>query len=389
MISPAVASLCIYFIIFNVVVLVYHLIGYGLILWLLNTILGRKVSVSKELHEYPTVTILCPAFNEERDLDAKIQSFLKLDYPPEKIKMIVISDDSTDRTNEIASQYSDKRVQLLVQKPRRGKQAAHNLALSYIDSDYVLSTDATAIFEPQSLKLLMQAMRTDKRIGLVSGRLKLIKGDGRQSGEGLYIRYEGALRAMDSRFHSVLVAVGALFLIKTELFTYIHEGSADDFERTLQVLDKGYKAKFLEEAAVVETESEHAHEELSRKVRIITQQWYCIFRNLGVINPFKHPLISWMLLSHKVLRWLFFIPVILIWLLLMILAAYAWIWLLLFIVMTLGVALGAWELRLQARALHIPGMGIPAYFVAMLLASIIAFVNILKGKQFGTWDNTR
>ncbi len=223
----------------SVLTLFYHLFGYGIILMFLNWLLGRKAPIAKEISEYPSVTVICPAFNEERDIEAKIKSFLELDYPPDKVKMLVVSDDSTDKTNAIVESYRDQRVQLLLQKPRRGKQAAHNLALPHLDSDYVLSTDATAIFEPQSLKLLMQEMLSDPRIGLVSGRLKLVKGEGRQSGEGLYIRYESFLRELDSRFHSVLVAVGALFLIRRELFTKIDESSADDFERTLYVLDHG------------------------------------------------------------------------------------------------------------------------------------------------------
>lgn len=373
----------------SVLTLFYHLFGYGMILWLLNRIMGRKASTNREIADYPTVTILCPAYNEERDLDAKIQSFLQLDYPPEKVKLLVISDDSTDKTNAIAETYKDQRVQLLIQKPRRGKQAAHNLSLPYLDSDYVLSTDATAIFEPQSLMLLMQEMLSDPQIGLVSGKLKLVKGEGRQSGEGLYIRYESFLRDLDSRFHSVLVAVGALFLIRRELFTKIDESSADDFERTLYVLDKGYKAKFVGAAAVVEEETEHATEEQARKVRIITQEWYCVKRQPGVLNPFKHLTISWMLFSHKILRWLFFVPVILIWISLAVLSFTHTIYGLLFIFLTIALILGAWELQMQKRSRHIPLMGLPAYFVAMLAASIAAFVNYMKGKNYGIWETSR
>lgn len=373
----------------SIFLLTYHLFGYGLVLWILNRIFRRNSQTLNELTEYPTVSIICPAFNEERDIEAKIISYLNLDYPAEKLKLLVISDDSTDATNSIVESYKDQRVQLLVQKPRQGKQAAHNLALAHLDSDFVLSTDATAIFEPQSLKLLMREMLSDPRIGLVSGKLKLVKGSGRQSGEGLYIKYESFLRDLDSRFHSVLVAVGALFLIRRELFGPIDVNSADDFERTLFVLNQGFKAKFVGEAAVVEEETEHATEELARKVRIITQEWYCVQRNLGVLNPFKHPAVSWMLFSHKILRWLFFLPVIGIWVSLGILSGFHNILGLLFIFLTIALILGAWELSMQRRSKHIPLMGLPAYFVAMLIASIAAFGNYLRGKKYGVWDTQR
>jgi cellulose synthase/poly-beta-1,6-N-acetylglucosamine synthase-like glycosyltransferase len=141
---------------------------YGILIWILNKLLGRKDTSPRPLTDYPSITILCPAFKEERDIEAKIQSFLALDYPPEKIRMLVISDDSTDGTNEIVSRYADQRVSLLIQKPRRGHQAPHNLALPLIDSDLVLSTDATAIFEPGSVKLLAEILMSSPEIGMVS-----------------------------------------------------------------------------------------------------------------------------------------------------------------------------------------------------------------------------
>jgi len=373
----------------SVFYLAYHLFLYGILIWILNKLLGRKDTSPKALKDYPSITILCPAFNEERDIEAKIKSFLALDYPADKIRMLVISDDSTDGTNEIVNRYVDQRVSLLIQKPRRGKQAAHNLALPHIDSDLVLSTDATAIFESGSVKHLTEILMSSPQIGMVSGRLKLTTSGGKQSGEGLYIRYESFLRDLDSRYHSVLVSVGALFLIRRELFTEIAEDSADDFERTLYVLDKGYKVKFVKDAAVVEEETECATEELDRKVRIITQEWYCVRRHPGVLDPFKHTQISWMLFSHKVMRWLFFIPVILIWASSAILSINSFFYMIVFILLTTGLILGSMELRAQKARKHIPLMGLPAYFVAMLLASILAFANFLKGKNFGVWNTAR
>ncbi|HOC95069.1 MAG TPA: glycosyltransferase family 2 protein [Candidatus Cloacimonadota bacterium] len=373
----------------SVFYLAYHLFLYGLLIWVLNKLLGRKDIEPVELEHYPSITVICPAYNEERDIEAKIKSFLALDYPKDKIRMLVVSDDSTDRTNEIVRNYTGQRIDLIVQKPRRGKQAAHNLVLPQIDSDLVLSTDATAIFESGSVKLLAGVLMSDPAIGMVSGMVKPEKKGEKQSGEGLYIQYESFLKDLDSRFYSVLVSIGAIYLIRRDLFAEVEENSADDFERTLHVLDKGYKVKFVKDAIVIEDETEFATEELSRKVRIITQEWYCVQRNPGLLNPFKHFRVSWMLFSHKVMRWLFFVPVILIWASTAYLSFTNWFWRILNIVLTFFLVMGALELIAQKHKKHIPLMGLPAYFVAMLIASLQAFINFLTGKNYKLWSTAR
>ncbi|MDD3464694.1 MAG: glycosyltransferase, partial [Candidatus Cloacimonetes bacterium] len=183
--------------------LAYHLAGYPLLMLIFIRLRKKILPTASDIQKYPSVTVLCPARNEEDVIEAKIKSFLKLDYPRDRLKLIVISDDSTDRTNEIVESHAGQNVELVIQKPRQGKPSAHNLVIPKLDCDYVLSTDANSIFAPDALKLLVARMYSDPRLALVSGELRLTPGEGGKSGEGLYWRYESWLKKLDSDFHSI------------------------------------------------------------------------------------------------------------------------------------------------------------------------------------------
>ncbi|MCB5247786.1 MAG: glycosyltransferase family 2 protein [Candidatus Cloacimonetes bacterium] len=372
----------------SVAALAYHLAGYPLILAIANLCRSRKKPETAESAEYPSVTVLCPARNEEDVIEAKIRSFLQLDYPPDRLKMIVISDDSDDATNAIVSRYRDQRVELLVQKPRRGKPSAHNLVLPLLDSDYVLSTDANSIFAPDALQLLVKKMLSDPRLAVVSGELKLTAGEGGKSGEGLYWRYESWLKQLDSDFHSLIGANGSLFLIRRELFLPVDPQSVDDFERVLTVLKQGFRAAYEPRSNVFEEETESAGQEMARKIRIITREWYVLERNLALLNPFRHPAASFQLVSHKLLRWLFFVFVLTGFL------ASACLYQLcfyrtVFFLQCLVYGLGALGLFFQARGRRLPLSTVPAYLVAMIWSSLAAFVRYILRTRTNTWNPVR
>lgn len=367
----------------------YHIFGYGALLYIINTLIPRKPESKHQLNDTtPSIIVLCPAFNEARVIEAKIKSFIALDYPKDRIHMIVISDDSTDATNDIVSKYTDQNISLVVQKPRAGKQCAHNLVLPMLDSDYVLSTDANSIFAPDAVNKLVSMMQSDPRIGMVSGELRLHTKEGNSSGEGLYWRYESFLKSMDSSFASIIGANGSIFLIKRELFGRVDPASVDDFERTLQVLKQGYLAKYEPAANVWEDETEKASEEINRKIRIITQEWYALSRNRELLNVFKHPRISFLLLSHKLLRWLYFVLGFICLVCSAMLAGH-WFYLLALLLQLAGYAYGTLGLIGQAHNHRLPLSGIPGYFVAMFYASAIAFKNFIVRKNFGTWNPVR
>lgn len=368
--------------------LAYHLVGYGALLYLWNKLFKKKHVPTGEIAEYPKITVLCPAFNEEKVIEDKLKSFISIDYPQDKIDMIVISDDSTDATNEIVKRYTGQNISLVIQKPRAGKQSAHNFVLPLLNCEYVLSTDANSIFDPGSVKLLVSRMFSQPKVGMVSGELRLVRNSDRSSGEGLYWRYESLLKEMDSRFKSLIGANGSIFLIKKELFGKVDPQSVDDFERTLEVLKQGYLALYEPRAMVFEEETEKASQEISRKIRIISQEWFAMRRNALLLNPFRFPAISFLLFSHKLLRWLIFVFVLTA-LLSSGLLAGNWFYRYLCLIQIAAYLLGAAGLIAQSKGRHLPFSGLPGYFVAMVWSSAVAFRNFLTNKNFGVWKPIR
>jgi len=363
----------------------YHIFFYGIVLKILY-LLKKKGQLNVSI-KCPTITILCPAYNEVSVIESKIKSFFKLEYPKDKIKMIIISDDSNDGTNEIVEKYVEKGyLELVVQKPRKGKQSGHNLVEPSITSEYILSTDANSIFKPDSIKKLVNGILSSKEIGIVSGELKLVNRNGRDSGEGFYWKYESLLKKLESNFYSIIGANGSIFLIKRELFTQIHDSSVDDFERTLIVLKLGYKAKYVPDAFVYEDVSEKAQEELKRKIRIISQEWFALLRQRAV---FKNPCIAFMLVSHKIIRWTFPLYSICI-LLTTFFMSRAFFWMILFIIQTLFYFLGIMGMYLERRNAKVSKViKLPLYILVMNIAAIGGFVKFLKGQQVSVWSTIR
>ena len=291
-----------------IIAMIYHFIGYPLLLLIITSF--KKTYQNKMVNDiliYPKIIILCPAYNEEARIEEKIKSFLALDYPQDKIKMIVISDNSIDHTNEIVSKYLDQRIKLIIQAERGGKQKAQNSALPYLDCDFVVSTDANSIFAPDAIKVLVKKILSNPDIGMVSGELLLLHKGDKSSGEGLYWKYESYLKLLESKFYSLIGANGSLYLIKRELFNKIDPQSVDDFERALIVLKNHQIVSYEPDAKVSEEESKSAKQELGRKVRIISREWQVVKRNRELLNPFRYPIISFQLFSHKILRWLIFV----------------------------------------------------------------------------------
>ncbi len=365
---------------------VFHLFLYPILLTILAKLIRNRLPKT-EVKEYPTITVLCPAYNEADVIEEKINSFMNLNYPKDKIKMIVISDDSIDGTNEIVEKYQKHGyLELVVQKPRRGKQSGHNLVEPHLDSDYILSTDANSIFEPDCLNHLLSVMITDPKIGLVSGTLKLVSSDGADSGEGIYWKYESYVKRLESDFSSIIGANGSIFLVQRELFTQVHPASVDDFERTLMVLNKGYKAKYAKDAIVYEEVSKQVSEEHSRKTRIIAQEWHAILRQSRI---FFRPIPGFMLVSHKILKWIF--PIFSIGLLVSsgMLATNLFYQVFLFgqILFYLIGFTGYFLDKAGYKVIKI--VKIPAYIVTMNIVALNGFFKFLAGKQYATWNTIR
>ncbi|MBT6994847.1 MAG: glycosyltransferase family 2 protein, partial [Candidatus Cloacimonetes bacterium] len=323
--------------------------------------------------------------NEEEYIEEKLQSFANLDYPKDKINLIIVSDNSDDDTNFIVQKYVDKfdNIRLVIQKTRKGKASALNLIEPKIDSEIVISTDASSILEKDAVKKMVRHFNDDS-IGLVTGKLKYVKKNNDKSGEGLYWKYETWIRKNESKVYSVIVASGCLFAIRRELYKQIHPSSPDDFERTLVTLENGYRAIIEPEAVVYEYLTVKTSDEISRKIRIISREWFALLRHKALLNFFKFPIISLFLISHKLIRWL--LPFISI----SIIGSAIFLRSILFMnyflcVTAILFGFGLLELLLEKNGKSIKLFKVPAYIIAMNYASSIAFMKFIFRKQQTIW----
>lgn len=241
----------------------YVLIGYPALLSLMARFRGKPIARADLIEP---VTVIIAVRNGERWLRQKLESVLALDYPPEMFDVIVVSDGSTDRTEEIARSFAGRRVRLLV-VPQGGKPAAVNAAVPLATGEHLFLTDVRQILEPQCLKRLMTCM-ADPQVGVVSGNLKIRPGgNAEEESTGLYWRYENAIRQNLSQVDSMLGATGPVYLVRRRLFVPIPPDSLlDDVYLPMSVHLKGYRLVFEEDAVAVD-EPTLLQSEFRRKVR--------------------------------------------------------------------------------------------------------------------------
>src|SRR6185436_11813779 len=213
----------------------YPYAGYPLVLGLLG--LFRRRGNDAELVTLPTISIVIPVHNEAARLESKIDNTLALDYPADRVEIVMVSDGSTDRTVELVRARSDSRLILIELPERGGKAAALNAALERIAGEVVVFTDASIILERGSLRALVRSF-ADPTVGCVSGQDCIPEG----GGEGLYGRYEVWLRRLESDVHSIVGASGSFYAQRRQLCHPFTEGMAPDFLSVLRTVEQGYRA---------------------------------------------------------------------------------------------------------------------------------------------------
>jgi cellulose synthase/poly-beta-1,6-N-acetylglucosamine synthase-like glycosyltransferase len=283
-------------------IVVYTYLGYTLVLFLLAGIhrLFSKKPSGKEMNFEPAVTLFIPAYNEDEFIDRKMQNIRSLDYPPDKLNIIWITDGSTDASREYLARYDG--ISVFHEAERRGKIHAMNRGILHTTTSYVIFTDANTMMNSRALREMVQFF-SDSRVGCVAGEKRISEAHV-GAGEGLYWKYESLIKMLESETGSAVGAVGELFAIRRDLFEPVSEDTLlDDFTISLQIASKGYLVKYAPEAWGVETASISVTEEMKRKVRIATGGMQTLFRMTSLLNPFRHGLLSFKYISHKVLRW--------------------------------------------------------------------------------------
>ncbi len=375
----------------------YTYLGYGILLYLMVKIKEKfskpqKFKLSQE--EYPEVSLLIAAYNEEDIVDEKMANTLAQDYPADKLKIVWVTDGSTDGTNRKLSVYDN--VEILFEPRRGGKTAALNRALSFIRTSLVIFTDANTMLNKEAVTEIVQSF-SDPNVGCVAGEKRIAsknKDSASSGGEGIYWKYESTLKALDSRLHTAVGAAGELFAIRTELFEVMEEDTLlDDFILSMRIAQKGYKIEYCSNAYAMEEGSYNMSEEKKRKVRIAAGGIQSVYRLRGLLNFFKYPMLSFQYISHRVLRWtmtpLFLFALLPLNLLLVILGGAA-IYSVLFAFQLLFYLLAYFGKRMEDRKLRNKILFVPYYFLFMNINVIKGFLYLIKKKRGdGTWEKAK
>ena len=374
----------------SLLILIYTYLGYGLLVYIL--VQRKPGSTPGKLTdaELPTLTVLIPAFNEAEVIGGKIRNSLSLRYPREKFRVLVITDGSTDGTDQIVRAFPQ--VDLLYEAERLGKAAAINRAMQEITTDLVVLTDANTVLNEEALLELVQPF-ANPSVGAVSGEKQVVSSGSEElssEGEGLYWKYESFLKQNDARLHSVVGAAGELLALRTNLFTPLEQDTVlDDFILSMRICEAGYRVAYKPDARAIETGSFNLAEEQKRKIRIAAGGFQALGRLSKSWQYRNNPLLFFQFLSHRVLRWVAAAPAL-------ILLALSTVYLVvkgaggvyelagLVQLLFYGLAVIGW---LGARTnTKWPIVYIPYYFVFMHWAILAGLIKYLTGGTNARWE---
>jgi cellulose synthase/poly-beta-1,6-N-acetylglucosamine synthase-like glycosyltransferase len=368
--------------------LCYAYAGYPLLVAVISRARPRAV---RRRDWTPSVTVIITAYNEERDLAAKLENTLALDYDTSRLEIIVASDCSTDRTDEIVQSFAARGVRLHRQTERQGKTAAQNAAVLQAKGEIILFSDATTLYQPDVLRVMMPNF-ADAEVGCVAGRLVYVDPGETSVGQGArsYWSYETFIRKHESRAGSLIGASGCLYAVRRSAYVPMYPEACSDFLIAIKMVEQGLRAIYEPAAVCTEETNRRTDKELRMRVRVIAQTYTDLWRHRAMMNPLKSGFYSVQLLSHKVLR--YFVPVLLLLILVssIALAPRSWFFMLAaFAQAGCYAAAGlSWLLeRLGARRLRL--LALPQYFVLANLASLIAFYKFLRGERYARWEPIR
>ena len=341
----------------------------------------------------PTVTVIISAYNEEKAIRQKLETTLELDYPSQKLEVIVASDSSTDRTHEIVRELAP-RVRLVALPERGGKTAAQNLAAAAAGGEVLIFTDATTALNRDSLRQLCACL-ADPRVGCVGAELDYVSEGGSAVGKGggLYWRYEKRVKELEAQVSTLIGVSGCLYAVRAGAYRPIEPDLISDFVIAGDVFQRGFITVYGGGAVSSEKTHEETGAEFEMRVRVIVRTINALVRRARMLNPFRYGFFSFQLFSHKVLRYL--VPE----LLLTILASGLWLALRGETAAPLYRALTVGQLALylaaalgwvrQKMGLRLPLVHIPFYFLVVNLAALWALVLYLRGERKVTWTTVR
>lgn len=338
----------------------------------------------------PTVSVIITAYNEERDIAAKLENTLAIDYPKELLEIIVASDCSSDRTDEIVKEFASRGVQLYRQPQRLGKTTAQNAAVERARGEILLFSDATTMYQPNVLRAMMPNF-ADPSVGCVAGRLIYIDPSGSTIGHGnvSYWNYETFVKKHESRACSLIGASGCMYAVRRSAYLPLYPEAHGDFLIATKMVQQGLRTVFEPDAVCTEETNQRVDNELRMRVRVITQTFNDLWRHRAMLNPFRSGFFAVQLFSHKVMRYL--VPLFLV----VIFAASAALvtttlfYRLAFAIQVIGYVCAALSAALERVGIRSRMLALPQYFVLANLASVLALYKLIRGERYARWEPIR
>jgi cellulose synthase/poly-beta-1,6-N-acetylglucosamine synthase-like glycosyltransferase len=366
----------------------YICAGYSLLLCILSRLVRRRPV--PQMVSLPSVSLIVSAYNEEKIIGEKIDNCLSLNYPQDKLEIIVISDASTDQTDTIVHRYTGDGVVLKRMPARSGKTAGLNAVVPLAQGDIIVFSDANALYAPDAIQKLVRNF-ADPSVGCVTGDSRYIHLESSYVGssENTYWDYERHLKMHESALGSMVGADGAIFAIRRQLYLPLRAEDINDFVIPLQIVRQGYRCVFEPEAVCYENAVVHFEEEFRRKVRVVNRSWNGLLRVKELLNPVRYGWFAIQLISHKLLRWLtpLFLGILLVSSLLLspFHRVYAW-----FAIGQAGFyAFACLGGVLERRHIHNCWLSFPYYFLLINIASIVGVYKYLRGEKINIWEPER
>ena len=370
----------------------YAYVGYPAILKLLS-LRGRAPRGARGgASSLPRISIVLPVYNEATVIAATLERILAIDYPSNRRQILVVSDASSDGTDEIVAQFANRGVDLLRLPRRQGKTAAENSARPLLSGEIIVNTDASVRVDGGAIRALVAAFADDS-VGVASARdvsVTNVAAAQVNGGEGAYVGYEMWIRGLETAVDGIVGASGCLYAIRASLHKLpVREDLSRDFAAALTAREHGFRAESVQEAICYVPRGGSLHQEYRRKVRTITRGLATLAHKRALLNPLRYGAFSWMLFSHKVCRWL--LP----WAAVAALAALGalaitalWARALLAAAGIVAALAGiGW---LWSGTLRLPrALALPAYVVAGNVAVLHAWLRFVTGQAAPVWEPTR
>ena len=367
----------------GVAICTYVYLVYPIVLFF-QTIINNNWKIDYLNETLPKVTIFIPCYNEEAVISNKIENACFLHYPNDLLEIVIASDGSTDRTNEILEDEGKRLpIKVFYNERNEGKNHLINNFVPLTDGQIIVFTDANSIFSKNALINIVRRFK-DKSVGCVGGKLEYLTGNSAVAkGEGLYFKYENIIRKLEGIKGKMIGANGAIYAIRRELFEAVPAHVPNDFFHPLTVLKKGYKSVFEENAIAYEKATENQKEEFKRRSRIVARS----ISALVEVN-YRHGWFTgggWFnILSHKVLRWLLFPILVCLWLFNLLLIEQP-LYLIFFSIQNLFFIFGILGYLFERKGTNIKIFYVPYYFLLINLAGFVGLIQWLKGKRIVSW----